>query len=79
MALLQTLDDDALERRVTTPAGAPIPTWRWLQLMVEHEAHHRGQLYLMLRLIGVPTPALFGMTEEQVLARSTATSAGPGH
>ena len=63
MALLQTLDDAALERRITTPAGAQIPTWRWLQLMAEHEAHHRGQLYLMLRLLGVETPALFGMTE----------------
>jgi uncharacterized damage-inducible protein DinB len=70
MALLQTLDDDALERRITTPAGAQIPTWRWLQLMVEHEAHHRGQLYLMLRLLGVETPPLFGMTEEQLRASS---------
>jgi len=62
MALLQRLDDDALERRVVTPAGAPLPTWRWLQLMVEHEAHHRGQLDLMLRLLGVETPQLFGVT-----------------
>lgn len=70
MALLQTLDDDALERRITTPAGAQIPTWRWLQLMAEHEAHHRGQLYLMLRLLGVETPPLFGMTEQQLRQRS---------
>jgi uncharacterized damage-inducible protein DinB len=70
MALLQTLDDDALERRITTPAGAQIPTWRWLQLMAEHEAHHRGQLYLMLRLLGVATPPLFGMTEQQLRDRS---------
>ena len=70
MALLQTLDDAALERRITTPAGAQIPTWRWLQLMAEHEAHHRGQLYLMLRLLGVETPALFGLTEEELLRRS---------
>lgn len=72
MAVLQTLDDEALERRITTPAGASIPTWRWLQLMAEHEAHHRGQLYLMLRLIGVETPPLFGMTEADVVAKSAA-------
>ena len=70
MALLQKLDDRALEHRITTPAGAQIPTWRWLQLMAEHEAHRRGQLDLMLRLIGVETPPLFGMTEEQLTARS---------
>jgi uncharacterized damage-inducible protein DinB len=62
MALLQRLDDEALERRVVTPSGAPLPTWRWLQLMAEHEAHHRGQLDLMLRLLGVETAPLFGVT-----------------
>ena len=35
--------------------------------MVEHEAHHRGQTYLMLRLLDVPTPAIFGLTSEEVL------------
>ena len=70
MILLRTLDEDALERRVTTPTGAQIPTWRWLQLMTEHESHHRGQLYLMLRLLGVETPPLFGLTEEQLLDKS---------
>jgi uncharacterized damage-inducible protein DinB len=70
MALLRTLDEAALDRLVTTPTGAQIPTWRWLQLMTEHEAHHRGQLYLMLRLLGVPTPALYGLTEEQLLDKS---------
>ena len=69
MALLQTLDDKALERRITTPAGAQIPTWRWLQLMAEHEAHHRGQVP-DARLLGVETPPLFGMTWEQQLDKS---------
>ena len=70
MAMLESLDDDALDRPVTTPSGAQLPTWRWLQLMTEHEAHHRGQMYLMLRLLGVATPPLFGLTEEQLLAKS---------
>jgi uncharacterized damage-inducible protein DinB len=52
-------------------AGAQIPTWRWLQLLAEHEAHHRGQLYLMLRLRGGATPPLFGLTEEQLLEKSS--------
>jgi uncharacterized damage-inducible protein DinB len=68
MALLESLDEVALDRLVTTPTGAHLPVWRWIQLLTEHEAHHRGQLYLMLRLIGVPTPPLFGMTEEQLVA-----------
>ena len=59
--------------RVTTPAGVPITTWKWLRAMVEHEAHHRGQLYFTLGLLGVPTPPIFGLSEPELLARSTQT------
>jgi uncharacterized damage-inducible protein DinB len=38
--------------------------------MIEHEAHHRGQLYLMLGLRGVPAPPLYGLTSEEVAARA---------
>jgi len=38
--------------------------------MVEHEAHHRGQIYLMLNMLEVPTPPLYGLTSEEVRARS---------
>lgn len=53
-----------------TPAGTPITTWKWLRAMVEHEAHHRGQLYLMLGMRGVKVAPLYGLTEEDVLGRS---------
>lgn len=66
-----TLDDEALARKVTSPAGAPITLWKWLRAMTEHEAHHRGQLYLMLAMRGVPTPPVFGLTSEQLRAHST--------
>lgn len=55
-----------------SPADTPITTWKWLRAMIEHEAHHRGQLYLMLRLREVPTPPLYGLTAEEVQARSIA-------
>jgi uncharacterized damage-inducible protein DinB len=38
--------------------------------MVEHEAHHRGQIYSYLGILGVPTPPIFGMTSEEVRARA---------
>ena len=50
--------------------GASLATWKWLRAMVEHEIHHRGQIYLMLGLIGVPTPPLYGLTSEEVRDRS---------
>jgi uncharacterized damage-inducible protein DinB len=64
------LSDAELQRKCQTPAGTPITTWKWLRAMVEHEAHHRGQIYLMLGMLQVQTPPLYGLTSEQVLARS---------
>jgi uncharacterized damage-inducible protein DinB len=70
MAIFATLDAEALQRRCSTPAGIQITTWKWLRAMVEHEVHHRGQLYLMLGQLGVETPPLYGLTSEQVRERS---------
>ena len=70
LAIFGALTPQHLESKCTTPAGTPITTKKWLRAMVEHEAHHRGQLYLMLGLLGVPTPPIFGLTEEEVRARS---------
>ena len=69
-AIFAALTDADLQRKCETPAGTPITTWKWLRAMVEHEAHHRGQIYLMLGLLAVPTPPLYGLTSEEVRARS---------
>lgn len=69
-AIFAQLTDADLERKCLTPAGTPITTWKWLRAMVEHEAHHRGQLYLMLGMLEVETPPLYGLTAEEVQARS---------
>lgn len=68
--IFRALTPEQLAGKCTTPAGTPITTKKWLRAMVEHEAHHRGQLYLMLGLLVVPTPPIFGLTEEEVRARS---------
>jgi uncharacterized damage-inducible protein DinB len=69
-AIFSSLTPEMLTQKCMTPAGAPITTWKWLRAMFEHEAHHRGQLYLMLALRGVTTPPLYGLTSEEVRARS---------
>jgi uncharacterized damage-inducible protein DinB len=69
-AIIGALSDRDLERKCQTPAGAAITTWKWLRSMCEHEAHHRGQLYLMLNMLEVATPPLYGLTSEEVRARS---------
>jgi uncharacterized damage-inducible protein DinB len=72
MVLFRTLTPAALAGKCTTPEGTPITTWKWLRAMAEHEVHHRGQIYLLLNLLSVPTPPLYGLTSEQVRARSVA-------
>jgi uncharacterized damage-inducible protein DinB len=69
-AIFAALTPEQLAARCSTPAGTPITTWKWLRAMVEHEAHHRGQLYMMLRMRGVGVPPIFGLTEEEVRERS---------
>lgn len=69
--IFRSLTPGALQQKCLTPAGTPITTWKWLRAMVEHEVHHRGQIYLMLGTLDVETPPLFGLTSEEVFERST--------
>lgn len=69
-ALLATLTPEQIQGACTTVAGAEVPVWLLLRVMLEHEIHHRGQLYTVLGTLGVERPSLFGLTEADVLAGS---------
>lgn len=69
MAIVRGLGADGLQKKCTTPDGASITVWKWLRLMAEHEIHHRGQIYIYLSMLNVPTPPLYGLTSEQVIER----------
>lgn len=64
------LTPEDLRARCQTPGGASLPVWKWLRAMIEHEIHHRGQIYLYLTELDIPTPPLYGLTAEEVLERS---------
>ena len=68
--LVRGLSTADLRLTCETPGGTQISVWKWLRSMIEHEVHHRGQIYLMLRLLDVTTPPLYGLTSEEVHARS---------
>jgi uncharacterized damage-inducible protein DinB len=76
LVIFRGLSESQLQGKCLTPAGTPITGWKWLRAMLEHEAHHRGQLYLMASMRGIAIPPLYGLTEEEVLARSLPTGAG---
>jgi uncharacterized damage-inducible protein DinB len=70
VAIFSKLTDAELAGKSVTPAGAAITTSKWLRALVEHEIHHRGQIYLYLSMLDIPTPPIYGMTSEEVRARS---------
>jgi uncharacterized damage-inducible protein DinB len=70
-ALFAELSDARLAEKCRTPAGTPITVGKWLRAMIEHESHHRGQLYFILGMRGVKTPPIYGLTFEEVRAMSS--------
>src|SRR5258708_29630879 len=70
MEIFSRVTDEDLQKRCMTPAGISIPIAKWLRAMVEHEVHHRGQLYLYLGMLGITTSPIYGLTSEEVRAKS---------
>jgi uncharacterized damage-inducible protein DinB len=70
LEIFGNMGDGRLNDNCKTPAGEDIRVWKWLRAMVEHEVHHRGQLYIYMSLLGIETPPLFGLTSEEVVAKS---------
>lgn len=68
--IISGLTKEQLSEKCMTVGGLEITVWKWLRAMIEHEVHHRGQLYGLLAQMGVETPPLYGLTEPEVRARS---------
>lgn len=66
--IFKKLSQEDLQKKCTTPAGNSITLWKWLRAMVEHEIHHRGQIYIYLSILGVSSSPLYGKTAEEVAA-----------
>lgn len=70
--VLKELKPEDLNRKGLSPQGAPVTAWKLLRAMIEHEIHHRGEMYVYLALLGVPRPPLYGVTEGELRAYSVA-------
>ena len=55
VAQLGALDDAPLLRPVTFRERT-LPARAWLDLALEHEVHHKGQLFVYARLLGIEPP-----------------------
>ena len=72
IAIISHIPAEDLKKKCTVVSGAQITVWKWLRALTEHEIHHRGQIYTYLGMLGVAVPPLYGLTEPQVRAMSTA-------
>ncbi|HXP24080.1 MAG TPA: DinB family protein [Candidatus Sulfotelmatobacter sp.] len=70
MEIFAKLSGEDLQGKCRNVGGTDIAVWKCLRSMTEHEIHHRGQIYLYLGILGVRTPPLYGLTSEEVRARS---------
>lgn len=69
MEIFSKLTDNSLQEKCVNVGRMEITKWKWMRSMVEHEIHHRGQVYLYLGILGVPTPPLYRLTSEEERAR----------
>jgi uncharacterized damage-inducible protein DinB len=70
MEIFSRLSPEDLRKKCVTPGGVSITVWKWLRAMVEHEVHHRAQMYVYLGMLGITTPPIYGLTSEEVRERS---------
>lgn len=71
MEIFSSFSTEQLLGKCTTPVGTPITAWKWMRAMIEHEIHHRGQLYTYLGMLGVEVPPIFGLTSEELIEKSS--------
>jgi uncharacterized damage-inducible protein DinB len=72
---LESLDDKFFAEMVTDPAGQnPKSRFEFMLGVKEHEMHHRGQLMLIQRMLGV-VPHLTRQREERYRQRQAAAAA----
>jgi len=79
--ILQTMDDGALAKTwramdgdrevMAVPVGALLRS-----IMLNHWYHHRGQLSVYLRQVGVPVPSIYGPSADENPFAARATAAG---
>jgi uncharacterized damage-inducible protein DinB len=66
MAIFNAFTEEQWNGKGKSPDGHAITAWKLLRAMIEHEIHHRGQMYVYLGILGVEVPSLFGTNEAEL-------------
>jgi uncharacterized damage-inducible protein DinB len=57
-AIFRSMSEEDVARPVESPIGT-YPSWQYFQFAYDEHWHHRGQLYVYLRLLGKEPPNLY--------------------
>ncbi|MEF2276852.1 DinB family protein [Deinococcus sp. YIM 134068] len=60
-AALRALSPEDLSRRVPAFGGREMPVAALIDSLIGHEAHHKGQVWVMARMVGVKPPMFVKM------------------
>lgn len=61
VSAVEALSDEDLNRRVPAFGGREMPVRALLDIITTHEAHHKGQVWMMARMVGVQPPMFVKM------------------
>jgi uncharacterized damage-inducible protein DinB len=64
--IFQNLTPQDMLAKCRTPGNTELAIWKWLRAMIEHEIHHRSQMYVYLGLLDIEVPQLFGLSAEEL-------------
>jgi uncharacterized damage-inducible protein DinB len=64
-ARLRQLTGEQLVQMISFHGVMSLPAVNYLQLMLNHSVHHRGQLSAYLRPMGAKVPAIYGMSADE--------------
>lgn len=56
--IARSMTDEAIARSIASPFGT-YPAWQYFQFAYDEHWHHRGQLYVYLRLLGKEPPMIY--------------------
>ncbi len=69
---LATLSNDQLLKIVDFRGMFQLPAVMYLNFVIHHSVHHRGQLSMYLRPMGAKVPAIYGESYDSAAARKAA-------
>lgn len=70
LEIFNSIPDDSLKKKIKSLDGKEVELSIFLRALLVHEIHHRGALCIYLNLLGVASPPIMGLMEEQVVQLS---------